>query len=234
MCIAAYRHWILGILHTQFNQHSLAFREYQMALAMFKQTKDLLNVGRILNHLAELYKLQGKTKKQESLCTTAAQTFWQLQQQAAITPALANVAMAYYHYGYDDAALTLLKQVSESCQRMGDLFNEAITLFYMADVYSHCKQYLFATACHQASIEILKNSLSLQSHQQAIDFNTLNTFCLANLYRITNHLDMANQMYSQAFGLLVTTDFTEGIHLLMTQSNWQGSPRLSMSIAEGS
>lgn len=226
MSVAAYRHWILGILHTQFNQRSLAFREYQMALAMFKQTEDLLNVGRLLNHLAELYKLQGKTKEQETLCTTAVQTFWQLKQKAAVTPALANVAMAYHHYDYDDSALTLLKQVSESCQRMGDLLNEAITLFYMADVYTCCKKYLFAIACHQASIEVLRNSLSLRTCQQAIYFEALNTFCLANLHHITKHLDMANQLYLQVFRLFVSTEFIEGAHLLMAQSGYRGSTKV--------
>ncbi|MEO0868133.1 MAG: hypothetical protein AAFY17_06730 [Cyanobacteria bacterium J06642_11] len=222
MRVVAYRHWILGLLYTQFNQRSLAFREYQLALNEARQANDLLNVGRLLWHLAELYKLQGKPDQQDKLSMAAVQTFWQLKSKADATPALATVAMAYHSYGYHRSALTLLKQAADSCQRMGDLPNEAITLFYMADVYTQTKQYLFAVACHQASLEILHTSLSLQTCSKAVYFEALNTFRLANLYHMTQHADMAHDMYLQVFRLLKSSGFTEASHLLMLQSGLKG------------
>ncbi|ESA34046.1 tpr repeat-containing protein [Leptolyngbya sp. Heron Island J] len=212
---SAYHCWTLGILHLHLSQIDLAFEQYRIALAIFEQENDYLNAGRLLNHLSELYRLRGDVTAQKHSCTAAIHTFWQLKSEALAIPALSNVAMAYYHQNYPRLALKLLKQVTESCQHMGDLLNEAITLFYMANVYASCKQYLFAIACHKASIEILQTSLSLTDCKKAKYFEVLNFFHIARVYEITHHSYRAKQIYLKAFKLFEKINSSEDKNLLL-------------------
>ena len=212
--VIGYRHWTLGALHNLFGQLDTALEHYQKALAIFHKADDILNTGRMLNCIGGLHGSQGNIDCRKRFCMEVIRTFWQSQHEILAIPALANVAMVYYYQNHSRLALKLLRQVSERCQNMGDLLNEAITLINMAQVYADDKQYLFAIACHQASLEILKNSLSLKYREEAICFTVFNLCYVANLYSMTHHSEAADKNYREALNLLERIGLTEGTHLL--------------------
>ncbi|EKU97205.1 hypothetical protein Lepto7375DRAFT_6377 [Leptolyngbya sp. PCC 7375] len=217
MCIYGYRYWTLGALHRLFGQFDIALNHYQKALATFRNTNDILNMGRMLNCIGGLHGSQGNVDCRKWFCMEAIRTVWQLQHEIAAIPALANVAMVYHHQDCHRLAIKLLKQVSERCQTMGDLLNEAITLIYMGQVYAASQQYLFAIACHQASLEILQNSLALKHREEAVCLTVLNLCYAARLYQVTHHSEAAEQNYRQAMYLLEKIELNEGSYLLLNR-----------------
>jgi tetratricopeptide (TPR) repeat protein len=211
MSVTGQYYWTLGSLYAQFGQIDPAINCYRHALYAFRQAKDALNMGRMLNRLGELHARRGDQKETQALCQAAARTFRRLNNIQEAIPALRNIAMVHYHQARPLLALKLLEKTLDYCEDIGDTFNAAMTLSCMAHVYETQQQYLFALASDEAALDIFRNIEHIDQLDQAA-YHTTQILChLGHLCKQTGHLDVALHHYLEALNLLEALDYNQDI-----------------------
>ncbi|KPL90139.1 tetratricopeptide repeat protein [Herpetosiphon geysericola] len=149
----------LGIIHSLHN-NDIAFNNWRRSIEVFKKYSRHIDVGRVYNNMANVFRLDGRPEKSLLIYQKAIDAFRLANDYKKLSIALGNYAASLQAVNRIDEAIEALNEALAHTKANNDLQAMTLNLMYLFDVFWVTKQKSAAAAVLEeakANVRILRN-----------------------------------------------------------------------------
>jgi tetratricopeptide (TPR) repeat protein len=184
---------LIQIGHTYRNlaDYPKALDSYQQALAIARETGEIIGEGWVLEGMGNTYYAQGDKEKAVSFYQQALAIWQKVPERPEGKGTLNNLAATYQELKQYPEALATYEQILSLDRKQGDRKGEGLTLWRIGQVYQESEQYAGAIGAYEQSLKIYRE---LGEHKA--ERNILAT--LAEIYQKQGDKGKAQEYQQQA------------------------------------